>query len=287
MATPRPRERATIPALLAALALACGGGDDDFTARMAAEHEDDSPRPTAAATAEPASAVATREVAYATIDGREATGYLARPEGAAASELPGLLVIHEWWGLNDNIRAMTRRLAGEGYVALAVDLYGGAVAEDRDGAMALMRQATDHPERAHENLRQARRFLADEGVREVGTIGWCFGGGWSLNAALTMPDEIDATVIYYGRLETDPAKLEALTMPILGIFGGEDDGIPVETVREFESALRTLGGEVEIHVYDGAGHAFANPSGEQYEPGAAEDAWRRTVAFLDRHLASP
>jgi carboxymethylenebutenolidase len=76
-------------------------------------------------------------------------------------------------------------------------------------------------------------------------------------------------------------------MPILGIFGGEDDGIPVETVRDFESALRTLGGEVEIHVYDGAGHAFANPSGEQYEPGAAEDAWRRTVAFLDRHLASP
>jgi len=274
-------------AMLALLPAVPGCGRDaagEHAARMAAEHEGETPRPTGAATAEPSGPVATEDVAYAEIDGAAVTGYLAHPV-QTDGPFPGLIVIHEWWGLNDNIKAMTRRLAAEGYVALAVDLYGGKVASDRDGALGLMREATDHPERAHDNLRQARGFLDTERhVTGVGTIGWCFGGGWSLNAALTMPDVIDATVIYYGRLETDPDKLRALTMPILGLFGENDEGIPVETVREFESALRSLGKPVDIRVYPGAGHAFANPSGERYDPEAAEDAWARTVEFLGRHL---
>jgi carboxymethylenebutenolidase len=283
MPTPAARFALVLLAVSAAWLPGCGGGsEDDYTARMAEEHREDSPRPTEAATTEPELPVETQQVAYATVDGKTVRGYVARTD---MDDAPGLIVIHEWWGLNDNIRAMTRRLAGEGYVVLAVDLYGGEVAEDRDRAMALMREATEHPERAHDNLRQARAYLETQVPgKRVGTIGWCFGGAWSLNAALTMPDEIDATVIYYGRLETDPAKLDALSMPILGIFGEEDEGIPVATVREFEGALRSAGKDVEIHVYPGADHAFANPSGEAYDAEAAEDAWDKTLAFLERHL---
>jgi carboxymethylenebutenolidase len=137
-----------------------------------------------------------------------------------------------------------------------------------------------------ENLRQAHAYLEGTlGAPRVGTIGWCFGGGWSLATALLLPDKIDATVIYYGRLVTDPEKLRPLAMPILGHFGSLDQGIPVAGVRAFEKALKDLGKEVEIHVYEGADHAFANPSGGRYQAEAATDAWGKTVAFFARHLA--
>jgi carboxymethylenebutenolidase len=136
-----------------------------------------------------------------------------------------------------------------------------------------------------ENLRQARAFLIDDlHATEIGVIGWCFGGGWSLRTALLLPDGIDATVIYYGRIVTDREELAALRSPVLGIFGAEDRGIPVEDVREFERVLHELEKPAKIHVYEGAAHAFANPSGTRYDPGAAEDAWNRTLAFLARHL---
>jgi len=256
-------------------------------ATMAPEHRGDRPVASEAATTEPATAVVGDPVIYGTVDGQEVTGYLARPENATGP-LPGLLVIHEWWGLNDNVRAMTRRLAGEGYVALAVDLYGGQVADTPDKARELM-SAVD-PNRAIENLRQARAQLAerlktgDETGGRIGVIGWCFGGGWSLRTALAMPDGIDATVIYYGHLVTDPNQLETLDSPVLGLFGAEDGSIPPDQVHAFEEALERLGKPVEVKIYDGAGHAFANPSGERYRPEAAQDAWRRTVAFLAKNL---
>jgi carboxymethylenebutenolidase len=199
--------------------------------------------------------------------------------------LPGLIVIQEWWGLNDNIRAMADRLAGEGYLALAVDLYGGEVAEDRDKAMQLMQAAMNESAALEENLRQAYAYLEEEaGAPRIGTIGWCFGGGWSLNTALLLPDKVDATVIYYGRLVTDREALAKLGMPILGVFGAEDQGIPVESVKEFEAALDSLGKEAQIRIYEGADHAFANPSGTRYQPEAAADAWEKTIAFFNQHL---
>ena len=115
-------------------------------------------------------------------------------------------------------------------------------------------------------------------------VGWCFGGGWSLGTTLLMPGKIDGTVIYYGHLETDPAKLATIKHPVLGLFGAEDKSIPVDSVRAFESALKKQGTPVEIKIYDGAGHAFANPSGGSYRPDAAKDAWQRTTAFLARNL---
>jgi carboxymethylenebutenolidase len=266
---------------------ACGGtaGDsgDDYADRMATEHAGDEPVASPAAEAEPATPVSEAEVVYATVDGQEIHGFLARPEGD--EPVPGILVIHEWWGLNDNIRSMARQLAGQGYAALAVDLYNNQVAETPEQARALMQASMDQDAQLEDNVRQAHAYLADElGAPRVGVIGWCFGGGWSLRTALLLGDGIDAAVIYYGRLVTDPAELEALSAPLLGLFGADDQGIPVESVRAFEAALEGLGKPAEIHVYEGANHAFANPSGTRYNAAAAADAWTKTLAFFDQYL---
>jgi len=251
---------------------------------MAAAHKGDRPDATPAATTPPARPVTGEAVAYGEAGGRPITGFLARPQGAKGP-LPGILVIHEWWGLNDNIRDVTRRLAGEGYAALAVDLYGGAVATTPDQATKLMQASMKDMAAGQANVGQAYGYLtAHEHATRVGVIGWCFGGGWSLQTALLLPDKLAATVIYYGHLTTDKGQLATLRMPILGFFGADDQSIPVAGVREFEAALKSLGKPVEIHVYDGAGHAFANPSGTNYRPQAASDAWTRTVAFFARHL---
>lgn len=261
---------------------ACGGGDD-YADRMAREHAGETPTATGATLG--GSGTATGEsVEYAIGNGLTATGYLSVPE-TGADGLPGVIVIHEWWGLNDNVRAMADKLAEEGYAALAVDLYGGAVAEDAGRARELMQQAGSDTDAARGNLVGAYHYLTDSlDAPSVGSVGWCFGGGMSLEAALALPDDLDATVIYYGRTTDDRDALAALQMPILGLFGAEDQGIPVDGVRAFEAALNELGKSVEIHVYDGAGHAFANPSGQSYRADAAEDAWQRTTAFFAEHL---
>jgi len=291
----RPLRGAAVPALAFAALLvagwalpACAGGQDDepsHTDRMAAEHAGD--RPVAGAAAElwepPPGGVVTRRVTYATLGDRQVTGYLARPSGETTGH-PGIIVIHEWWGLNDNVETMARMLAHEGYAALAVDVYGGESADGPDGARALMQKVMDDPAPAKDNLRQAHAYLTEtlEAPR-TGVIGWCFGGGWSLQTALMLP-ELDAAVMYYGRVVTDPEELKALEAPLLGLFGGEDQGIPVAGVREMEAALETLGKDTTIVVYPGAGHAFANPSGTRYQPEAAKDAWEKTTAFFAEHL---
>ncbi|MFW6175480.1 MAG: dienelactone hydrolase family protein [Acidobacteriota bacterium] len=277
-------ERST--AMIAALALVagCGGGeadDDTYADEMAREHAGDRPVAAASADGETVDSVETTEVTFATVEGGDVTGYLAEPAGASDS-LPAVVVIHEWWGLNDNIRTMTRRLAGHGYAALAVDLYGGQVASTPDRARELVGSVDE--EAARENLRQAHAWLADRGSPRVASLGWCFGGGWSLQTALLLPDQLDAAVIYYGRPVTEADRLSALEMPVQGHFGSEDGSIPVSEVRAFEAALDSAGVSNDIYVYRGAGHAFANPSGERYEEEAARQAWARTLDFLDRHL---
>lgn len=266
--------------LLPALARADEKAD---MARMAQEHKHDKPVATPATKEEPARPVDAEEVTYAQIGGKAIRGYYAKPKGAQG-KLPGVIVIQEWWGLNDNIRAMTRRLAGEGYQALAVDLYGGAVATTPDEAMKLMNASLQNTAAGEENIRRAAAFLESKGAGKLGVIGWCFGGGWSLATAMLMPDKIDATVMYYGRIETDPKKLATIKSPILGIFGAEDSSIPVANVRQFEEALKKLGKPAEIKIYEGAGHAFANSSGGNYRPEAAKDAWQRTTAFFAKNL---
>lgn len=278
-------------ALLLAGVIGCAGGpevkadgDSQYTDAMTREHAEDKPVAGAAADA-PATAAEVQgaEVQYATIEGKPISGFLATPAGAPA-DAPAIIVIHEWWGLNDNIREMARRLAGEGYVALAVDLYEGGSAATPDEARGLMQASMERKAQLQDNLRQAHAFLKGRGAARVASMGWCFGGGWSLQAGLLLGEELDAVVIYYGRLVTEPEDLKPLTAPVLGIFGAEDKGIPVDSVKAFEAALGTLSKPASIHIYEGADHAFANPSGTRYQAEAARDAWDKTVTFLASHL---
>jgi carboxymethylenebutenolidase len=255
---------------------------EEYVSKMEKEHATDEPVASPASQVDPEIEVVAQESVYAEVDGKRLVGYVAHPKGETPKA--GIVVIHEWWGLNDNVEAMARRLAGAGYLALAVDLYEGEVAEDRTEASRLARGSGQRTEQILDNLGQAIEHLRRAGVERVGVIGWCFGGGWSLRTALAFPDEIDATVIYYGRLTTDPQELQTLSSPILGIFGALDEGIPVATVREFQAGLDALGKEASIHVYDGANHAFANPSGTRYNEAAAEDAWAKTLTFFTQYL---
>lgn len=253
---------------------------------LSAMHRYDYPSPTAIAQVEPKVPVTTETVEYVNIDGQAIEGYFAIPEGASES-LPGIIAIHEWWGLNENIKAMARRLAGEGYQVLAVDMYGGQVAESPDLAKELMTAVGQNPIAAEANITKAYRYLTDEKqAPKVASIGWCFGGSWSLKTALLFPQELDAAVIYYGGEVGEATKEELVTleMPILGIFGEEDESIPVATVEELKSTLDSLGKTAEFEIYENAGHAFANPSGQNYVPEAAESAWSKTTDFLATYL---
>jgi carboxymethylenebutenolidase len=214
-----------------------------------------------------------------------ARGYIAQP--TEEGSYPGIVMIHEWWGLNGGIKDMARQLAGEGYLVLAVDLYDGEVAATADEARAL-RTAIDE-ERTIENMNAAIARLRAEGATSLASLGWCFGGGQSLQFALARGDGepplgLDATVIYYGSLVMDVAELAKLQWPVLGIFGGEDQSISIESVNAFEAALNELNIENEIHIYPGVGHAFANPSGASYAPDETRDAWEKTLTFLKRNL---
>lgn len=251
---------------------------DEYTESMAVEHAGETPEATGAVKG---TQVSGSDVVYASSGDREVQGYLARPEGTSKG---AVIVIHEWWGLNDNIRNMTEQIAALGYTALAVDLYGGEVASDHEKARGLMEHAMSQPGPVKSNLQEAREFLVSNGAEKVAVLGWCFGGHWALQSALMMGDALDAVVIYYGRLITDQETLEAVDAPILGIFGEEDGGIPVESVKAFEASLDALGKDADIHIYEGADHAFANPSGERYDEEAAEDAWDKTRAFLQLHM---
>jgi carboxymethylenebutenolidase len=260
------------------------GDKRGITDRMAGEHQGDTPEASEAAKTAPSQTVVAKDVAYFKRADQPITGYLAHPKGKTKN-LPAILVVHEWWGLNDNIRAMTRRLAGEGYLALAVDLYDGKIADKPDRARQIMSKVMQNKEQALTNISAARRWLKrDYSPSKLGIIGWCFGGGWALRGALNMNDNVDAVVMYYGEVITDESQLADLKAPLLGVFGAKDKAVSPENVREFEATLDKLDKPADINIYDGVGHAFANPSGQNYDKEAADKAWNKTMAFFEKHL---
>ena len=212
-----------------------------------------------------------------------ASAYLAGPSGAGRH--PGLVVIQEWWGLNDFVKKKTDHFAGEGYVALAPDLYRGKVATDPDTAHQLMRGLPE--DRALRDLKGAVAYLRtrpDVDPRKIGVIGWCMGGGYALSLALAEPT-LASGVLYYGRLLTDDATIASLKVPLLGNFGGEDQGIPPDSVRAFETKAKASGKSIDFKIYPDAGHGFAsNPDPKVFRTEDARDADARTEKFLEKTL---
>lgn len=201
------------------------------------------------------------------------------------NKLPAVVMIHENRGLNEHIKMMADTLAKEGYVVLAVDLFNGQVASNQQDAGPLSDAVRENPTEAIANLRAAVRYLASlENVNpsQISSLGWCFGGQQSLQLALNTEPKypLSSTVIYYGRLVSDPDELSKIKWPVLGIFGDQDDSIPVENVTNFKAALDSNGIPNEIYVYKGVGHAFANPSRDSYAPDQTADAWNKTLLFL-------
>jgi len=211
--------------------------------------------------------------------GGAAGAYVAKPKGKIRG---AVLILHEWWGLNDWIRSMADQLAGEGYLALAVDLYQGKVAAEPKEATALMKALDEtHGDKVEEA--GVEWLKANAAGAKVATLGWCMGGGQSLNASLHDPKDVNATVMYYGMPVTDVAKLKTLKGPLLGIWANKDGWITPAKVKEFDKALTDAGIKHEFHAYD-ADHAFANPSGGSHNGPFAKDAWQKTLAFLKTNV---
>jgi carboxymethylenebutenolidase len=210
-------------------------------------------------------------------------GVLYTPPGNGP--FPAIIVIHEWWGLNDWVKEQASKLADQGYEALAIDLYRGKVATTPDEAHEIMRGVPE--DRAKRDLGAAFDYLASQpNVKKnrIGAVGWCMGGGYSLDVALE-ESTLAADVINYGHLATDSDALKKINAPILGLFGAQDKGITPDDVHKFESQMKQLGKTIDVKIYDDAGHAFENPNNKTgYRADDASDAWQRTVAFLAENL---
>src|SRR5215831_17220692 len=230
----------------------------------------------------PALAADSKTVTYKSGD-ETVSGVLYTPQGKGP--FPALIVIHEYWGLNDWVKEQASKLADQGYEALAIDLYRGKVATTPDEAHQIMRGVPE--DRAKRDLHAAFEFLGSQSAVKkdrIGAIGWCMGGGYSLDVALQEP-ALAASVINYGHLATDSDALKKINAPILGLFGAQDRGIPVADVRKFEETLRQMGKKIDIKIYDDAGHAFENPNNKAgYRESDAADARKRTLDFLAANL---
>jgi len=211
------------------------------------------------------------------------SGYLALPEGGGKH--PAIVVIHEWWGLNDWVKEQAQKYAAQGYVALAVDLYRGQVAKTPDEAHILMRGLPD--DRGLRDLEAAFTYLAsrpDVNPNKIASIGWCMGGGWSIKLAEDQP-KLAAFVVNYGPLPTDAAIIAKIKAPMLGNFGADDKGIPPDSVHAFEAAMKAAGKNVDIKIYEGAGHAYQNPDNKDgYRPEATADSQKRIDPFFAKYL---
>lgn len=221
---------------------------------------------------------------------QDSQGYLVYPlSNDSLRKLPAIIMIHEWWGLNQNIKDMANLLAKNGFVVLAVDLYHGKVTDDPKVATDLVQTARDNQNLSIANLQAAVKYLnsaPNVDSTKIVSLGWCFGGGQSLQLALNSQEHpLAATILYYGTpLVTDKDSISKIKWPVLGIFGDKDQAIPIAEVRQFGATLNQTGITNEIHVYSGVGHAFANPSGENYAPKETADAWQRTLSFLNTYV---
>ena len=214
-------------------------------------------------------------------NGGQGQGYLAKPAGKG----PGVVVIQEWWGLNDNIKSIADRFAAEGLVALAPDLYSGQIASEPDEAMKLM-MAMKLEQAAKDISGAVDYLLASDATKgsKVGSVGFCMGGGLSLYLA-TLKPEVGACVIYYGVVPGVQPDLVKISGAVLGHYAENDDWASPATVRDLEMKLKSLGKDAEFHTYPGTHHGFFNDTrAEVHAPEAAQQSWERTISFYRKHL---
>ena len=215
-------------------------------------------------------------------DGDTVKAIAYTPEGKGP--FPAIIVIHEWWGLNDWVKEQASKLADQGYLALAVDFYRGKVATTRDEAHELSRTS---PTRVMRDAQAAFAYLqsrADVKKDKIGAIGWCWGGGYSLQLAIEEPT-LAADVINYGDVSASQDELKKINAPILGLFGAHDQGITPDDVKKFGEELDKLGKKGDITIYPDAGHGFQNPmNGAGYKPEDTADAWSKILMFFAQHL---
>jgi carboxymethylenebutenolidase len=211
-------------------------------------------------------------------------GMLYQPPNAN-SKVPGIVVIHEWWGLNDWVKEQASKLADQGYVTLTVDLYRGKSTSNPEEAHELMRGLQQ--DRAVRDLLAAADYLRSQknvDPAKVGAIGWCMGGGMAFQLAVNDP-KLKAVVINYGATSDDPNTLKKINAAFLGIFGGQDRGISPQDSKKFAEEMEKLGKTGQIRIFPDAGHAFENPNNKQgYRPQDAAEAWQLTTQFFDEHL---
>jgi carboxymethylenebutenolidase len=223
-----------------------------------------------------------KQVSYKSGD-ETVNGMLYTPSGKGP--FPAIVAIHEWWGLNDWVKEQASKLADQGYVVLAVDLYRGKVADSPELAHELMRGLPE--DRAKRDLLAATSYLrSQKNVKadKIGTIGWCMGGGNANTLALSDP-KLAAASIHYGHISTDKDAMAKIHAAIQGVFGGQDGGIPAEDVKKWEAALKGLGKDVQVTIYPDAGHAFENPNNKKgYRADDAADSWKKTLDFFAAKL---
>ena len=219
------------------------------------------------------------------------SGYLAYPSSVnlANKKIPGIIMIHENRGLNAYIKDMANTLARQGYVVLAVDLFKGQMATNNDQARLLSTSVRNNPAEAIANLQSAVKYVSSlpfVDSSKIASIGWCFGGGQSLQLALNSQNHpLVATILYYGTpLITDAQQLSKINWPILGIFGDKDQANPLPLINKFKVALDANKINNDILIYRGLGHAFANPSNQNYAPKETADAWQKTLSFLKKYV---
>ncbi|HEY7269139.1 MAG TPA: dienelactone hydrolase family protein [Dehalococcoidia bacterium] len=214
-------------------------------------------------------------------DSTDVSGYLCKPAGGGRS--PCVIVIQEWWGLVPHIKDLADRFAGEGFLALAPDLYHGPTATEPDGAMQLARSlAWDS---ALHDLRASAKYLKarPESNGKLGVVGFCMGGGLSFRFA-AHSDAPDAAVIFYGSSPSQLDEAKSVACPVLGLYGETDTRITSQAPALAE-AMQAAGKPFEYRVYQGAPHGFFNNESAQFDRAASEDAWPRTLAFFRQHLS--
>ncbi len=274
--------------LMLALFAAAGGcspdsGEDSGGARPGTSAVDVEAQSTAAVVDQ--RDVDSESLPYAEVADELVYGYFAFPSDML-EPLPAVVIVHDWWGLNEHVRSEANRIAAAGYIVLAVDLYGGEVVTTPEAARAKMIDVLENPELVESNLRQALEFVDVAGAPQVATLGWGLGGGWALDASRLFPGRVAAAVIYYGQVSDNEARLADIDAAVLGFFGERDRGIKIDSVRQFEAAMHRLRKDVTLHVFDDTGHGFVDPARGTYRADIAAATWQQTIDFLAETLSA-